>query len=268
MDRLAAHRFYTYRGCAPHWDNPKVIAANETLELSAFHGPDGGETQKERIAREAAALAVCGSCPLTEACREYAIGDGPSLREPRGIWGATTAHNRRTILAERLAALQQTTPEPLPLVRLRTRQKQGVLAALAAHEDLAKQCAEAGLDARTVLWQISRLATLLRLPPGDRDRTHILAAAAAAGVLPDTAPAPAAAPEVALEHQAVPKQQTVRPSRPPIRLLSPLRCEIPGQLALDLGPAGQPRLRIITPRRPHHRPAATLLTLNLLEAAA
>lgn len=235
--RLRAHDDYDRRSCAG------------TADL--LYGPDG-EKQKDRLARERAAKAMCASCPIQQACRDYAVGDGETIRERWGVWGGTTACERRRLLKQHL---QADTTAPVPLALLRTRQKQQVLAALALHENIAKVCAEAGLDERTVEWQISRLTTLLRLAPGQRDRTHILAAAAAAGVLPDVQaePAPTAT-------------QAATPDPQP----TPARCDIPEQLALDLGDAARPRLRIIVtaPRRSARPASATHLTLDLLEAAA
>ena len=48
------HRFFKYRGCAGHPDDPQRMAGNPELLVGAHHGPDAftAEGQKERRARE------------------------------------------------------------------------------------------------------------------------------------------------------------------------------------------------------------------------
>ena len=43
------------------------------------------------------AKAICASCPVREACLEYAL----SAREREGIWGGATERERRRILRQR-----------------------------------------------------------------------------------------------------------------------------------------------------------------------
>ncbi|MGC5615152.1 WhiB family transcriptional regulator [Georgenia sp. Z1491] len=53
-----------------------------------FHpeGERGGVRQR----RDAAAKAVCRTCPVLEACREHAL----TVREPYGVWGGMSADDR------------------------------------------------------------------------------------------------------------------------------------------------------------------------------
>jgi WhiB family transcriptional regulator, redox-sensing transcriptional regulator len=44
---------------------------------------------------EAEAMSICRSCPVIEQCRDHAL----RMPEPYGIWGATTAQDRRRQLA-------------------------------------------------------------------------------------------------------------------------------------------------------------------------
>jgi WhiB family redox-sensing transcriptional regulator len=44
-----------------------------------------------------AAKAVCATCPVREACLEYAL----AAREHEGIWGGTTPRERRRIIRQR-----------------------------------------------------------------------------------------------------------------------------------------------------------------------
>ncbi len=43
------------------------------------------------------AKAICAECPVREACLEYAL----TSREHEGIWGGTTARERRRIIRQR-----------------------------------------------------------------------------------------------------------------------------------------------------------------------
>ncbi len=44
-----------------------------------------------------AAKAICATCPVQEACLEYALAN----RERDGVWGGTTAKERRRIIRQR-----------------------------------------------------------------------------------------------------------------------------------------------------------------------
>ena len=209
--RLKQHPHYRYRACAPHWDNPQACAADDTVGRAVFFSVDE-EPQRERLAREAAAKRLCASCPVVEACREYAVGDGPVLREPHQIWGGTNPSERRDILARRVLEREQ--DGPLPLDELTTPQRQDVLRALAMHDTEEKVQAEAGLSERTTRWQISSLYRLLHVPkPGRRfellweHRALLLDAAREAGVMPEVAPVLAAVAER-------PERGNLLPARP------------------------------------------------------
>ncbi len=54
-----------------------------------FFHPDG-ERGPARRNRDRAAKAVCVGCPVVVSCREHAL----RVREPYGVWGATTADER------------------------------------------------------------------------------------------------------------------------------------------------------------------------------
>ncbi|WP_020170086.1 WhiB family transcriptional regulator [Gordonia polyisoprenivorans] len=65
-----------------------------------FYGVDQ-ESQTVRRCREVAAKRVCASCPILEACRDYAL----TAREPYGVWGAMTPPERAHVLRARLSRL-------------------------------------------------------------------------------------------------------------------------------------------------------------------
>jgi WhiB family redox-sensing transcriptional regulator len=59
-----------------------------------FFHPEG-ERGPSRTARDRAAQAVCAECPVIATCRAHAL----ATREPYGVWGGLTEHDREDILA-------------------------------------------------------------------------------------------------------------------------------------------------------------------------
>lgn len=57
-----------------------------------FFHPEG-ERGPARRSRDSAAKAVCLGCPVLANCREHAL----RVREPYGVWGAMTEHEREAI---------------------------------------------------------------------------------------------------------------------------------------------------------------------------
>jgi hypothetical protein len=175
------HPRYRYRGCAPDVDEPGRAAGNLDLTLDAWSGVDreGSEPQKEREARQAAAIDVCFGCAVMVQCAAYAnsiTADG-RLAEPDGIWGGETALARhKALIAARHAA------PAAPDRRFATPQKRAVLAAFASVWDPYEVAERAGVDVRTANWQRSNLVTLLGLPR-TASRGQLLAAAAERGLL-------------------------------------------------------------------------------------
>jgi hypothetical protein len=177
------HPRYRYRGCAPDVDEPGRAAGNLGLTLDAWSGVDreGSEPQKEREARQVAAIDVCFGCAVMVQCAAYANSITPDgkLAEPEGIWGGDTALTRhKALIAARHA--QPAAPDR----RFATPQKRAVLEAFAAVWDPYEVAAAAGVDVRTANWQRSNLTTLLGLPR-TASRGQLLAAAAERGLLKD-----------------------------------------------------------------------------------
>lgn len=85
-------------------------AACQGLESARFFSPDA-ERGARRRAREAQAKAVCAVCPVLDRCREHAL----SAREPYGVWGGLTEHERSTLLAGSRAPRATPTVTPAPL---------------------------------------------------------------------------------------------------------------------------------------------------------
>ncbi|WP_411103300.1 WhiB family transcriptional regulator [Streptomyces sp. cmx-4-9] len=52
--------------------------------------PPEGERGKDREAREEAAKAVCGACPVRARCLDHAL----RVSEPYGVWGGLTEKER------------------------------------------------------------------------------------------------------------------------------------------------------------------------------
>lgn len=175
------HRFFRYRGCAPDADDRRRAAGNPELSLDAWLGEDrdGGEPQKERVAREQAAKEVCLGCPVMVQCDAYgmSVGADGRLVEPTGIRGGRTALERhKELIRARHAA------PAAPDRRFETPQKRAVLRAFAVVWDPFEVAAWAGVDVRTANWQRSNLVTLLGLPR-TATRAQLLAAAGERGLL-------------------------------------------------------------------------------------
>ena len=57
--------------------------------------PDIFFPESDDVAEEA--VAICASCPVRIACLEHALAS----REKEGVWGGTTARERRRIIRQR-----------------------------------------------------------------------------------------------------------------------------------------------------------------------
>ncbi len=67
---------------------------------SLFFHPDG-ERGPARARRQAAAKAVCGRCPVVDACLKHAL----SVREPYGVWGGMSEDEREAVYLSRRGTL-------------------------------------------------------------------------------------------------------------------------------------------------------------------
>ncbi len=62
-----------------------------------FYPPATFERKEDRRRREAKAKDICGTCPVSKDCLDYAL----SIREPHGIWGGLNEAERRQLLDKR-----------------------------------------------------------------------------------------------------------------------------------------------------------------------
>lgn len=164
-EALTDHPYFRYRGCAPDEDDPSRAAGDLEVPVSAWWDPDvdGGEPQKVRIAREAAAKRVCAGCAVLVECRTYANSLTPDgkLAEPFFVRGGQTALERH----KRLIAIKQAeAPAPADDAAFATVQKRDLLYAFARHTDPWDIARVANMDLRTANWQRSSLVRLLGLP--------------------------------------------------------------------------------------------------------
>lgn len=180
------HPHFRYRGCAPDPDVPGRAAGDPSLSLDAWHGVDrdGSEPQRERLAREQAAVEVCLNCPVMVACAAYANSvvtedRKARLAEPDGIWGGELALERHRAFIRR----RHEVAVPAPARQMRTPQRLRVLEALAAHVTAEAVAQAAGVDVRTANWQRSRLVTQLNLDKETATRRELLKAAVDRGLL-------------------------------------------------------------------------------------
>jgi hypothetical protein len=178
------HRFYRYRGCAPDPDNPRLAAGSVERDgksvrvpLDAWNGPDldGGEPQKVRRERQAAAIEVCLNCPVMVACDAYA---NLAPAQADGVRGGRTMRERGALVAKPRPQV----PVAVPADQLRTVQKLAVLSALAVYTDEYRVAIETGLDVRKANWQRARLVSGLGLE-ASASRMELLKAAVTAGLV-------------------------------------------------------------------------------------
>ena len=75
-------------------------AACRDYDNEMFFGPDQGESEIERQAREARAKVVCQGCPVREPCLEFAM----ETNQKYGIWGGHTDKERASLKRRRARA--------------------------------------------------------------------------------------------------------------------------------------------------------------------
>lgn len=75
-------------------------AACRDYDNVLFFGPDQGESEIEKQAREARAKVVCQSCPVAEPCLEFAM----ETNQKYGIWGGLTDKERASLKRRRARA--------------------------------------------------------------------------------------------------------------------------------------------------------------------
>ena len=80
-----------------HWEW-QLDGACGAQDTELFFHPEG-ERGPSRSGRDAAAKAVCATCPVLVQCRAHAL----AAREPYGIWGGLSEHDREELLGQRLA---------------------------------------------------------------------------------------------------------------------------------------------------------------------
>jgi WhiB family redox-sensing transcriptional regulator len=63
-------------------------------ESVLFFPPSVPERREEREVRESRAKRICTECEVQSECLDFAL----RVREPHGIWGGLTEHERRRLL--------------------------------------------------------------------------------------------------------------------------------------------------------------------------
>lgn len=81
----------------PEWQED---ASCRQYDNTVFFGPDHGESELEKQAREARAKAICQTCPVLEPCLEFAM----ETNQKYGIWGGLTDKERASLKRRRARA--------------------------------------------------------------------------------------------------------------------------------------------------------------------
>lgn len=90
-------RMARWRATGTSMPTGPVVTPQPWVTQGACQGHDPDlffPTQGESVAQ---AKAICGDCPVREACLEYALENG----EKFGIWGGTSERERRRIRSQR-----------------------------------------------------------------------------------------------------------------------------------------------------------------------
>ncbi|MGI8534966.1 MAG: WhiB family transcriptional regulator [Mycobacteriales bacterium] len=85
----------------PHSDlwEWQLLGSCRGKDTELFFHPEG-ERGSRRSNREAAAKAVCASCPVRRECRAHAL----SAHEPYGVWGGLSEHEREMLVGRQVQA--------------------------------------------------------------------------------------------------------------------------------------------------------------------
>ena len=78
------------------WQLHGACRSLEPAQAELFFHP-WGERDPSRGRRDRAAKAICAGCPVMRQCRDYAL----ATREPYGVWGGLSEHEREEILGVR-----------------------------------------------------------------------------------------------------------------------------------------------------------------------
>lgn len=99
----------TRRLPGPHTDrwDWQLLGSCRGLDSVYFFHPDNerGVARNTRVSR---AKAICRGCPVLDDCRRHAL----AVREPYGIWGGLTEHEREVLLHTRSRRLRSDTRPP------------------------------------------------------------------------------------------------------------------------------------------------------------
>ena len=87
-----------------NWEWQLDGACRDADPSTFFHTENERGARRRR--REAAAKAVCATCPVLAQCRSFAL----ETREPFGIWGGLGEHDREAIWAAQDAATGASIP--------------------------------------------------------------------------------------------------------------------------------------------------------------
>lgn len=90
------------------WDW-QLRGACRGMDSALFFHP-AGERGPAREIRESHAKRICGSCPVLEQCRAYAL----AVHEPYGVWGGLSESERDDIVRTKDRTLRVLTPVRQP----------------------------------------------------------------------------------------------------------------------------------------------------------
>ncbi|PZT71438.1 WhiB family transcriptional regulator [Streptomyces sp. AC1-42T] len=132
--------------------NPELFYATKTSD----------QTAATRVCKE--------SCPVLEACRDYALG-GDGWWEPEGVWGGLTASQREAIRRAETKRRSRQARQPRPVAVLNwapTQKQRDLLRALARKDaDLRSAAESLGSTYASVRWMHARMCRDLGFFPDE-----------------------------------------------------------------------------------------------------
>jgi hypothetical protein len=130
--------------------------------------------------RQRAASKVCTtSCPLVDACRDYALG-GDGWWEAEGVWGGLTSKERGSIRRAHTKRRSRQARQPRPVAVLNwqpTPKQRDLLRALARKNDLRAAAGTLGRTYASVRWMHARMCRELGFFPDELTIGQFVAAA-------------------------------------------------------------------------------------------
>ncbi|WP_181800362.1 WhiB family transcriptional regulator [Streptomyces ipomoeae] len=171
---LHRHPQWPHRACVrtDAVGEPLLTSQGVRITTELFYATDAKQQR--------AASKVCTtSCPLVDACRDYALG-GDGWWESEGVWGGLTAKERESIRRAQTKRRSRQARQPRPVAVLNwqpTDKQRELVRALARKNDLRAAAESLGSTYASVRWMHARMCRNLGFFPDELTIGQFVAAA-------------------------------------------------------------------------------------------